>query len=105
MDQILKEMERIGIISYLDNMIIASKTREQHIRDVTRLREIFSAAKLHSPCEKCLFFHTEFGFLAFKITQKGMECSVEHKNELIAYKKPESKKETLQFFRFCHFLT
>ena len=73
MQNCLGELNVTYTLIYLDDVIIYSRTEEEHL---TRLRAVFerfweSGLKLKP--SKCNFFHTEINYLGHTVSAKGME--------------------------------
>eukprot|EP00961_Rhodomonas_salina_P194991 2632641-Rhodomonas_salina.1 len=59
MNHYLREYLGDCVICYLDDILIYSKTPEEHLAHVRRILEILRAKKLYAKGSKCDFFRTE----------------------------------------------
>ena len=59
-------------VVYLDDILIYSDTREQHVRDVRAVLERLWKFALFASCKKCKFFTTEVEYLSFIVTTAGV---------------------------------
>ena len=79
MQNCLGELNLTYALIYLDNVIVYSRTEEEHL---TCLRAVFerfweSGLKLKLKPSKCNFFRTEINYLGHTILAKGIELGVE----------------------------
>eukprot|EP00961_Rhodomonas_salina_P015076 202707-Rhodomonas_salina.1 len=64
-------LEYLGdfVICYLDDILIYSRTAEEHLAHVRRILKILLAKKLYAKGSKCDFFRTEVQFLGFRVSE------------------------------------
>ena len=60
------------IIVYLDDIIIYSKTKKEHVKQVTEVFQILQNANLKIKLSKSEFYKQEMKFLGFIITSEGI---------------------------------
>ncbi len=65
MNYILQEYLDDFVTVYLDNIIIYSKTFEEHVEYITKILEKLREANLIIKLRKCKFFETEIPFLGY----------------------------------------
>ena len=99
--QLLIDKVLIGCSSlamgYLDDIIIFSKTEEEHLR---HLEEIFT--RLHNfglkmKHEKCSFFKKHIQYLGYLVSEKGFEQLPEKLESIHKMPAPRTAKEVKQF--------
>lgn len=72
-DSILGPISHSFVFAYLDDLLIVSKTREEHVQHVKQVLEILEKHGLHAKPHKCHWFQKEVEFLGFKvIAEKGV---------------------------------
>ena len=59
--------------TYLDNILIFSKSYEEHLQHLKAVFEKFQAAGLKIKLSKCQFFKTQLHYLGHKISANGLE--------------------------------
>ena len=99
--QLLIDKVLIGCSSfamgYLDDIIIFSKTEEEHLQ---HLEEIFVRLRkfgLKMKCEKCSFFKKHTQYLRHLVSEKGFELLPEKLESIHKMPAPRTAKEVKQF--------
>ena len=84
-------------MGYLDNIIIFSKTEEEHLQ---HLEEIFVRLRkfgLKMKCEKCSFFKKHIQYLGHLVSERGFEPLPEKLESIRKMPAPRTAKEVKQF--------
>lgn len=89
--------------AYIDDIIIFSKTKEEHIRHVTTVLERLRAAGLQADLKKCEFHVTQTKFLGFIIGTDGVATDPEKVAAVHEWKPPGTVKGVQSFLGFCNF--
>ena len=69
MNEILKDFNGKFVIVYLDDILIFSKTKEEHLEHIDMVLRRLHEEKLVINLEKCLFMQEELTYLGFVISQ------------------------------------
>ena len=77
MQNCLGELNLIYALIYLDDMIVYSKTEEEHLVHLHTALEQFMEHGLKLKPSKCNFFRTEISYLGHKVSVAGMELGTE----------------------------
>ena len=77
MQNCLGELNLIYALIYLDDMIVYSKTEEEHLVRLHAMLERFMEHGLKLKPSKCNFFRTEISYLGHKVSAAGMEPGTE----------------------------
>ena len=85
MTNILKDFN--FAIAYLDDIIIFSKTPEDHLTHIRQVFEKLPSAKLSMKCSKCHFFSEEIQHLGHILSTKGI-CPLPSKTQAIQQMQP-----------------
>lgn len=72
MNDILRPYLDKFVVCYLDDILIFSKTEEEHAEHVRLVLEVLRKHKLYAEPKKCEFGRREIGFLGHKLTQAGI---------------------------------
>jgi len=82
--------------AYVDDMVISSKEKDQHITDLEELFTTIAGYKLMLNLEKCVFRMEAGKFLGFLLTEREIEVNPEKCATIIAMRSPTSVKEVQQ---------
>ena len=72
MQECLGELNLTYVLIYLDNIIVFSRTPEEHLVRLQAVLERFLKHGLKLKPSKCHFFRMEIDYLGHKVTQDGM---------------------------------
>jgi len=103
-NKILGDLYDEGIISYLDDILIFSKTEEEHKR---LLKEVFDRLvkhKLYVKRSKCEWAKTEVEFCGHMIGRDGMRISSRKLQVLKDWPEPKNHKEVQSFLGLTNYL-
>jgi len=91
------------VVAYLDDVLIFSKTYEEHVQHVrkvlTKLREKGLPVKL----EKCEFHKHEVPFLGYIVSDQGLKMSPDKIKDVLEWPEPRSVKDVQSFLGFANF--
>ncbi len=90
-------------IAYLDNILIYSKTLEEHIPYMQDVLTCLLQAGLLLKPEKCEFYKTSVEFLGFIVTTKGVYISPEKIQAIQEWPTPHDIKSVQGFLGFANF--
>ena len=100
MEKCMGDMNLKEVIVFLDDIIVFSKTLEEHetrlMRVLTRLKEYGLKLSL----EKCKFFQTSVKYLGHVVSQHGVETDPEKVKALKTWPRPQTLKELRSFLGF-----
>ena len=77
MQNCLGELNLTYALIYLDDVIVYSKTEDEHLVRLRAVLERFMENGLKLKPSKCNFFHTEINYLGHKVSAAGMELGTE----------------------------
>ena len=101
MDHVTSQLS--GVFVYLDDVLVASPTAEQHKSD---LRQLFSALRqfgLVLNVNKCVFGVQELEFLGHKVSQRGIRPLPEKVEAVQQLERPRSVKALQRFLGMVNF--
>ena len=98
MDGVLRDLPRVFV--YLDDILVASPTLEQHVDDVRLVLSRLDAAGLSVNRKKCVLGQRQVNFLGHQVTADGV-IPLPAKVEAIEAMPQPSTKEDLQRFLGC----
>ena len=97
MNQILFPLIGVCVYNFIDDILIYSKSVEEHLIHIQQVLEIFRKHKLKINIEKCQFFRTEVEVLGHKLSTKGLS-PMESKIEAIKKWNPPTNIHELRSF-------
>ena len=84
-------------IAYLDNIIIFSKTPEEHLTHIRKVFEKLHSGNLSMKLSKCHFFSKEIQYLGHILSTKGI-CPLPSKTQAIQQMQPQTTPKQVQAF-------
>lgn len=103
MDSIFSNVPNVYI--YIDDILIASDSVEQHSQDLTKVLSILTENKLRISIDKCEFFKTSLKFLGYEIGIDGITAPADRIEAINNFAIPKTSTDlrrfmgTINFFR------
>jgi len=72
LNNILPEKIERGVVVYIDDILIYSKTEEEHIELVSWVLQKLTENNLYINIDKCLFHVPEVEFVGFQVGKQGI---------------------------------
>ena len=85
------------VVSYLNDILIYSRTFEEHLQALRRVFERFRAANLKLSPEKCTWFQKQTAFLGFLVSKDGIATHPEKIEKVKAFPTPTNAKTVRAF--------
>ena len=85
------------VVIYIDDIIISSKTEEDHVKHVKKVLERLRAYQLYLKADKCVFGKDEVEYLGHKITPKGISVCEDKVEAIKNWPHPTTVGEIRQF--------
>ena len=102
-NSVLYDLLGDGILCYLDDIIVFSKTEEEHLQKLNSLLQRLQRANLKIKISKCKFFANKLKFLGFQISEKGLSVDPEKQETILKLKNPTTKSELQSFLGSFNF--
>jgi len=93
MDRVLALMIGQNVQAYVDDMVVTSQVKEQHVADLEELFKTIAKYRLKLNPETCVFGVEAGKFLVFLLTERGIEANPEKWTTILAMRSPSSVKE------------
>jgi len=103
MNEILKEYIRKFVIMYLENILIFSRTKEEHLQHVRKVLEKLQQNKLLINLKKCTFLQKELIYLGFVIAENELKMDLENIVVIVNWSSPKSLFEVCSFHGLASF--
>lgn len=96
--KILNKMIKSGkIVVFIDDILVASESIEEHLEILTELFNILSDNLLDLNYEKCKFLKTRIDYLGYEVSHNQIQPSEHHIESVRAIPIPTSKKSLQRF--------
>jgi hypothetical protein len=89
--------------AYLDDVLIYSKTRKEHIEHVRKVLEALDKADMKVAGEKCAFHQQEVEFLGFILSTEGVKMDPRKVEAVQQWPVPKTVTEVQEFLGFANF--
>jgi hypothetical protein len=103
MNEILREFLDDGVVVYLDDILIYSKSEEDHVKMVTKVLARLEEYDLAVSTAKSIFHVKEVEFLGYMVAVDGVTMSERKVENIRTWKAPRSVKEVQIFIGFANF--
>lgn len=91
------------VLAFLDDILVFSKTREEHVKHVREVLTRLRKQKLYAKLAKCEFFQEEVNFLGHRIGAKGLAVSQDKIDVVREWRTPRDVPEVRSFLGFANF--
>ena len=103
MNRVFKKELGKFICVYLDDILIFSKTLEEHISHVRTALERLRTAKLYGRLHKCEFFRKTVEYLGYIVSSEGVKASEEKIRAIIDWPQPTSVRDVRSFLGLANY--
>src|SRR5947207_13537975 len=95
--EVLDELVYKKVLVYIDDIIVYSKTFEQHLKDLEEVFEKLRKAELKAKLKKCEFIKREVEYLGHVVGRNGIKTSESNVEKVKNYPRPITIKELRGF--------
>jgi len=103
MNHIFSDMLDVGVLAYMDDILICADTEERHDNTVREVLKRLQENSLAVSPEKCVWKTQEVEFLDYIIGQEGIKMSQEKVEAVLSWQRPNSLMEVQSFLGFANF--
>lgn len=89
------------VVIFIDDIVIYSKTEEDHARHLRIVLETVRQHKFYAKLKKCEFWLSEVGFLGHIINQHGISVDPSKISTVVNWARPTNVKEVRSFLGFA----
>ncbi|KAL4135064.1 hypothetical protein QTP88_006725 [Uroleucon formosanum] len=100
-DEVLRGLD--FCFSYIDDILVASVSEEEHIKHLRIIFERLSEYSLVLNPKKCVFGQSEVRFLGYMISKEGIRPLPDRVTDILSFKRPSSAKGLRQFLGMLNF--
>ena len=103
MNEIFRDMINLGVVIYLDDILIYSENEQDHVALVKRVLEHLQEHQLAIAPEKCEWYRSGVNFLGYIISPEEVEMDQEKIRTVVEWEAPDSVKGVQLFLEFANF--
>ena len=104
MDTLFHKLIMTGkIVIYMDDILIFTRTMEEHQDIVRQVLQILADNKLLLYPKKCKFYQMKVKYLGVILLQDSIEANSTKIKEVANWPEPRNRREVWQFLGFCNF--
>ena len=97
MERVLTGLHWEICLIYIDDIIVFSKTFDEHVDRLTQVLQRLRAANLKLASHKCKLFHSRVEFLGHVVSDRGVEADPKKIEAISAWPEPKTVKEVRSF--------
>ena len=103
MQRVLKDKLYEGVMAFVDDILIYSKTAEEHAKLVEWVLKRLQEEGYYAHPDKCEFFQKEVSFLGHVVSEKGVSVQAHKVKAVTEWPQPRNKKEVRSFLGLCNY--
>ncbi len=102
-NEIFKDLLNKFVIAYIDDILIFSKTEQEHISHVRTVLSRLLENQLYVKAEKCEFHVNQTSFLGYHISSQGVKMNNLKVQAVTEWPQPRTIKDLQRFLGFANF--
>jgi len=103
MNHVFSNMLDMGVLAYMDDILVYAKTEEEHDKTVKEVLKQLPNNKLAVSPEKCVWKTQEVEFLGYTIGRDEIKMSKEEVKVVLEWETPGSLTKVQTFLGFANF--
>ena len=103
MDMTLSGLPNQRILAYMDDIVIFSKTFEEHLADIRHLFSRMQCSGISLKLSKCIFASDSVDFLSLELSGNGIKSQARLTDVIRSYQQPSIRKELRAFLGLAGF--
>lgn len=97
MQHVLRDLLDTCVVVYLDDVLVHSPTREQHLTDLRNVMDRLQKADLRLKRKKCFFGVDQVEYLGFVISKQGISMDPKKVTAMLSWPRPKSVTDVRSF--------
>lgn len=102
-NNVLRKYLDVFVVVYLDDILVYSKTYEDHVQHVRKVLQALKDADMRIKPEKTEFHKTKVKFLGYEVSREGLKMDKKKIEAVTSWPKPTTIKEVQSFLGFANF--
>ncbi|KAI2664083.1 Transposon Tf2-6 polyprotein [Labeo rohita] len=102
-NEIFKDLLNKYVIAYIDDILVYSKSAEEHVHHVRTVLTRLLKNQLYVKAEKCEFHVPQTSFLGYHISHQGVKMDTAKVQAVTEWPQPSTVKELQRFLGFANF--
>lgn len=102
-NDVLRDFLNRSVFVYLDDILIFSRSTEEHVQHVRQVLQRLLDNKLFVKAEKCEFHVTSVAFLGYILESGQVKTDPAKTQAVVEWPRPTSRKQLQQFLGFANF--
>ncbi|MBW0577595.1 hypothetical protein O181_117310 [Austropuccinia psidii MF-1] len=102
-NDIFQDLLDVYVVVYLDDIMVFSKYKEEHVTHVSTFLSRLRANNLFSKALKCLFHVSSVEYLGYVVSSEGLKINQEKVQQMLNWPPPRNLKALQSFFSFANF--
>src|SRR6266566_9303128 len=103
MNELFWDLKDVYVVVYLDDILIYSKNREDHVGHVREVLKRLREHHLFARPSKCYFFVTTVTYIGIVISPEGISMEKDKIKDVIEWPIPKTVKQVQSFLGFVNF--
>ncbi|MBW0570124.1 hypothetical protein O181_109839 [Austropuccinia psidii MF-1] len=102
-NDIFQDLLDVYVVVYLDNIMVFSKSEEEHVTLVSTVLSRLRANNLFSKASKCLFHVSSVEYIGYVVSSEGLKMDQEKFQQILNWPPPQNLKALQSFLGFSNF--
>ncbi|MBW0562325.1 hypothetical protein O181_102040, partial [Austropuccinia psidii MF-1] len=102
-NDILQDLLDVYVVAYVDDIMVFSKSEEEHFTNVSTVLPRLRANNLFANASKCLFHVSSVEYLGYVVSSEGLKMDQEKVQQILNWPPPRNLKALQSFLGFANF--
>ncbi|MBW0548584.1 hypothetical protein O181_088299 [Austropuccinia psidii MF-1] len=102
-NDIFQDLLDVYVVVYLDDIMVFSKSEEEHVTHVSTVLSRLRANNLFAKASKCLFHVSSVEYLGYVVSSEGLKMDQAKVQQILNWPPPRNLKALQSFFGFANF--